>query len=84
MGYTPTDGTGVTVPSNASHKTTPSNIIWPDTLWQNDCWDTQLRHGESYTAKWEYVRNNPVRAGLCTSTEAWPFQSEVSPLMWHN
>jgi REP element-mobilizing transposase RayT len=85
-GYTPTDGTGVTVPSSnaGAGGTAPSNIIWPDTLWQNDCWDTQLRHGESYTAKWEYVRNNPVRAGLCTSTEAWLFQGEVASLAWHD
>jgi len=30
-------------------------------LWQRDYWDRQLRSGDSYSAKWEYVRNNPVR-----------------------
>ena len=28
-------------------------------LFQRDCWDRQLRTGESYSQKWEYVRNNP-------------------------
>ncbi|MEM7013888.1 MAG: hypothetical protein AAF585_20695, partial [Verrucomicrobiota bacterium] len=27
-------------------------------IWQLDCWDTQLRTGESYDEKWDYVRNN--------------------------
>lgn len=33
-------------------------------LWQQDYWDRQLRSGESYAEKWNYVRNNPVRHGL--------------------
>ena len=59
---------------------------WPrpneQPVWQDDFWDTQLRHGESYSEKWEYVRNNPVRAGLVTTPEAWPFQGEVNILRW--
>jgi hypothetical protein len=57
---------------------------WPDPLWQRDCWDTQLRRGESYSAKWEYVRHNPVRAGLCAAPDEWPFRGEVNELMWHD
>jgi REP element-mobilizing transposase RayT len=30
-------------------------------IWQLDFFDRQLRHDESYAAKWEYVRENPVR-----------------------
>ncbi|MGH8020013.1 MAG: REP-associated tyrosine transposase [Opitutaceae bacterium] len=52
-------------------------------LWQRDFWDTQLRLGDSYSAKWEYVRNNPVRAGLVSSPDEWPFQGEVNTLRWH-
>ena len=33
-------------------------------IWQRHFWDTQLRRGENYDAKWEYVMANPVRAGL--------------------
>ena len=53
-------------------------------LWQRDCWDTQLRCGESYAAKWEYVRANPVRKGLVDSPDSWPFQGELNVLAWHD
>jgi putative transposase len=37
-----------------------SNLGKPGgTVWQRDHWDYQLRSGESYDDKWEYVRNNP-------------------------
>ncbi len=51
-------------------------------FWQQNFWDTQLRSHESYTAKWEYVRANPVRAGLVQSSEAWPYQGELNVLHW--
>ncbi len=51
-------------------------------VWQRDWWDTQLRAHESYAAKWEYVRQNPVRAGLAPTPEAWPYQGELHALPW--
>ncbi len=56
----------------------------PGKLWQRDFWDTQPRAHESYTTKWSYVRNNPVRAGLARSPDDWPFQGEIFPLRWHD
>jgi putative transposase len=53
------------------------------TLWQPDFWDTQLRGHESYAQKWDYVRHNPVRAGLVNVPEAWPYQGELNILRWH-
>ena len=53
-------------------------------LWQRDCWDTQLRCGESYAAKCEYLRANPVRKGLVDSPDSWPFQGELNVLAWHD
>jgi putative transposase len=53
-------------------------------LWQKDFWDRQLRGHESYTEKWNYVRNNPVRAGLIEVADDWPYQGEVYPLSWHD
>ena len=50
--------------------------------WQVDHWDRRLRHEESYEQKWDYVRNNPVRAGLALSPEDWPFQGELNSLRW--
>ncbi|AKJ63676.1 Transposase [Kiritimatiella glycovorans] len=57
---------------------------WPSPFWQRDCWDRQLRRGQSYSEKWAYVQNNPVRAGLCATPEEWPFQGCVTDLMWHD
>ncbi|MDF7826836.1 transposase [Pontiellaceae bacterium B12227] len=51
-------------------------------IWQRDCWDTQLRQHESYTEKWHYIRNNPVRKGLAAQPDDWPFQGELNVLMW--
>jgi len=51
-------------------------------IWQRHCWDTQLRKGESYEAKWDYVLENPVRAGLVKRSEDWPYQGELNILDW--
>jgi hypothetical protein len=45
-------------------------------------WDTQLRRGENYDEKWEYIRANPVRAGLVPRVEDWPHQGELNELRW--
>jgi REP element-mobilizing transposase RayT len=59
---------------------------WPrpgnQPIWQKSFWDTQLRNCERYDEKWEYVRNNPVRAGLCAQSEDWPWQGELNLLDW--
>jgi len=64
------------------------SMRWPhpeeQPIWQRDCWDTQMRRGQSYSEKWEYVRRNPVRAGLCTSADEWAFQGEMNFLTWHD
>ena len=52
-------------------------------VWQKNYWDTQLRQHESYSAKWEYVRHNPVRAGLVRHPDDWPYQGELNVLRWH-
>jgi spore coat protein A len=36
-----------------------------------------LRNDESYAQKGNYVRENPVRAGLVKSVEDWPYQGEI-------
>jgi REP element-mobilizing transposase RayT len=51
-------------------------------LWQPEFWDTQLRGQDSYAGKWDYVRLNPVRAGLVERPEEWPFQGELNSLEW--
>ena len=52
-------------------------------LFQRECWDTQLRMGDSYSAKWTYVRDNPVRKGLAPIADAWSHQGQIAILQWH-
>ena len=46
-------------------------------LWQPGFFDHIMRSDESYSEKWNYVRDNPVRAGPVENAEAWPYQGEV-------
>ena len=50
------------------------------THWQKDFFDHVMRSSESYRQKLEYVRQNPVRAGLVTRPEDWPYQGEIHRL----
>jgi putative transposase len=52
-------------------------------FWQKNFWDTQLRRHDSYAAKWEYVRENPVRAGFVADSARWLYQGEMHLLRWH-
>ncbi len=49
-------------------------------LWQPEFFDHLLRSDESYAQKWDYVAQNPVRAGLCGKPDEWPYQGEIVPL----
>jgi REP element-mobilizing transposase RayT len=61
---------------------------WPrpkeQPIWQKSFWDTQLRRGERYDEKWEYVRQNPARRHLVAHPEDWPYQGEMHVLEWHD
>jgi putative transposase len=45
--------------------------------WHEGFFDHVLRSAESYAQKWDYVRMNPVRAGLCDKPEQWQNQGEI-------
>jgi len=45
--------------------------------WQPTFFDYILRSDESYSEKWEYVCQNPVRAGLVKESDNWKYQGEV-------
>lgn len=53
---------------------------WPERkdlpLWQQQYWDTKIREGRA-SEKWDYVVQNPVRAGLVAVAEDWPYQGEM-------
>ncbi len=44
--------------------------------WQRDFFDHRLRKDESYIEKAHYIRMNPVRAGLISVPEDWPYMWE--------
>ena len=46
--------------------------------WQEGCFDRLLRSDESLSDKWEYLRQNPVRAGLVQNPDDWPFQFQFN------
>ena len=54
-----------------------SAISSPPPHWQHGFFDHLIRHSESYAEKWEYVRQNPVRAGLVHHAREWPWQGEI-------
>ena len=54
----------------------------PDHRWQSDHWDTRQRSETAYEEKWDYIRLNPVRAGLVANEVDWPYRGEVFRLRW--
>ena len=52
----------------------------PAPHWQKSFFDHVLRSGESYDEKWQYVLQSPVRGGLVSKPEDWPYQGEINAL----
>ena len=51
--------------------------------WQKAFFDHLLRSEESYSAKWNYVRENPVRVGFVKTADEWPFMGQIFALEYH-
>ncbi len=45
--------------------------------WQTGFFDRVLRSDESESEKWDYICQNPVRAGLVATAESWPYAGEI-------
>jgi len=54
------------------HKPGTASVVW-----QRGFFDHLLRSDENYAQKWNYVRENPVRAGLVKSADDWPYSGEI-------
>lgn len=54
----------------------------PRPHWQEGFFDHLMRGQESYAEKWTYVRDNPVRSGLCGQADEWPYQGEIVSIPW--
>jgi REP element-mobilizing transposase RayT len=46
-------------------------------IWQEGFFDHMLRNDQSMNAKWDYIFENPVRAGLVEDAEGRPYQGEI-------
>jgi REP element-mobilizing transposase RayT len=46
-------------------------------IWQRGFFDHVLRNDESYGQKWQYVRDNPTRAGFVVKSEDYPYSGEL-------
>jgi REP element-mobilizing transposase RayT len=42
-------------------------------LWQDESFDRIVRDYDEFTEKWNYIRNNPAKTGLCQAPEEYPF-----------
>ncbi|MBI2518124.1 MAG: transposase [Opitutae bacterium] len=49
-------------------------------VWQPEFFDHVLRSPKSYSEKWDYVRQNPVRAGFVDDADTWPYSGECEKL----
>ena len=49
-------------------------------FWQRGFFDHIIRSSESYSLKWQYVRENPVRAGLAQTADEWTCAGEIVPI----
>ena len=58
--------------SRQIHKLDSSTI---NPLWQRDYWDRFVRNEQHYYTTKHYIEANPVKAGLVTSAEQWPWSS---------
>jgi putative transposase len=46
-------------------------------IWQAEFFDHLIRSNESRSEKWNYVRENPVRAGLVSRAQEWPYAGAI-------
>ena len=65
---------------SVSSRQIASHLDLKPPIWQPGYFDRYLRSDESYAEKWDYVRNNPVRAGLVREPADWPFAGELTEL----
>jgi len=61
----------------ALKRTLSTAVSSPKPHWQEGFFDHLIRHDESHSEKWEYVRQNPVRAGLVKQPQDWRWQGEI-------
>ena len=56
---------------------------WAKGTWQRDGFHHRIRSREDYEDKWNYMKRNPVEAGVVTDVDAWPHQGRVHEIPVH-
>lgn len=46
-----------------------------DQFWMREYWDRYMRDENHYRKTVDYIHQNPVKAGLCATPQAWPWSS---------
>ncbi|RYD30674.1 MAG: transposase [Verrucomicrobiaceae bacterium] len=54
------------------------NLGRTGTVWSKDCFDRYIRDNDHLADARAYIRNNPVKAGLCGTSEEWRWSSAFS------
>jgi putative transposase len=57
-----------------------NNLAW---RWQRGIFHTRMRSEAHYQEKLEYMRDNPVTAGLVAAPDDWPWRGQVHDLHAH-
>jgi len=60
---------------------TSSTLRLGGEIWQREFFDHLLRSDEKLEEKWNYVRENPVRAGLCANPDAYPYSGTPAEML---
>jgi putative transposase len=58
-------------------------IRQPQWRWQQGLFHTRMRSDAHYQEKLDYMRQNPVRAGLVAQPDDWPWRGQVHDLSAH-
>ena len=56
-----------------SSKQIPKVMLHIGKVWQDGRYDEMIKNEEEFQNKWEYVRQNPVKASLSSTPEDYPF-----------
>ena len=51
-------------------------------VWQRGVFHHRVRSIQEYREKWTYMMENPVRKGLVTQWEDWPWRGRVHEFSW--
>jgi len=60
-----------------SSKQIPKVMLHTGKVWQDGRYDEMIKTEKELFNKWEYIRQNPVKAGLSVTPEEYPFLWEI-------